>query len=107
LAPPPVGALDRRLCDSAAFAPPEPNAIVTPARGLVERARPREELFLRLTTRIPADAFARFMTDAGTVADELASIRALPPLPTARTASIALGADTFRAVMAVSRDGPR
>jgi hypothetical protein len=28
------------------------------ARGLVERPRPPEELFLRVSTRMPADAFA-------------------------------------------------
>jgi hypothetical protein len=45
--------------------------------------------------RMPHDAFAPFRTDAGTVADELAAIRARPPPPMARTAASALGADTF------------
>jgi hypothetical protein len=45
--------------------------------------------------RMPHDAFARFMMDAGAVADELAANRALPPLPIARTAASAISADMF------------
>lgn len=55
-------------------------------RALRERPCPPEELFLRTAAAMPAGAFARFMTDAGSAADELAAIAALPPLTMAGVA---------------------
>jgi hypothetical protein len=88
-----------------AIAPRDPNEIVTPARGLVER--PPEELFLRLSTRMPANAFARFMTDAAAVAEKLAADQGPPAAAYGADGSHRARRGHVRAVTAVSRGGPR
>jgi len=55
-------------------------------RALADRPQDFPEHFRRLVARTPPEAFARFMTDASTPADEARIVAALPPAPFAAAA---------------------
>ncbi len=80
-------ALARAAADGAARAPSPPGG----RRGLeldriflaalAQRPGAFPALFANLVDRVPADAFARFMSDASSPADELRIVAAIPTLP--------------------------
>ncbi len=72
--------------------------------ALAQRPEDFPEHFRRLVARTPADAFARFMTDESTRADEARVIAALPPAP---FAVAALQVGRRRARERAATRGPR
>ena len=58
--------------------------------ALVQQPETFPELFRTLVERVPADAFARFMTDRSTPRDLARIVRAMPPGPMSRAAARAL-----------------
>jgi lycopene beta-cyclase len=71
--------------------PPQGHALdVTLIHALTQQPEAFPGLFRTLVERVPADAFARFMTDRATPRDLAQVARALPPGATARAAAQAL-----------------